>query len=381
MRKLVFMMFLLLVGTVWIAGCEGKKGQGDKEPNNSIEKAGEINLDESFPIKIHPKGDVDWFKVDLPEQGYLQIQVGEYPEELKPEVAFALYQEWEEKKENRIRGWNYLPDAVPIPEQGSYYFALKDDYDDASSEEAFQIKATFLKEFDPYEPNDTPEEAKLIKVGSVIKPAIYPVKDVDWFKVSLDEQGYLILKTNNVPREITPEVSYYVYDEWSDPKVERLRNWSKLPDACFIPDSGDYLIQLQDDYNDACSENPFDLKIEFLAEMDKAEPNNAFSDAKSINRGDTLSLAVFPRGDRDYYKINTGELENLKIKGKGFSKIVPEIKLQVLDEDNLTKLNDASRWKKLPAEFEVEKNKEYFIVIHDDYDDESSPEVFQLIVE
>lgn len=381
MRKLVFMMFLLLVGTVWIAGCEGKKGQGDKEPNNSIEKAGEINLDESFPIKIHPKGDVDWFKVDLPEQGYLQIQVGEYPEELKPEVAFALYQEWEEKKENRIRGWNYLPDAVPIPEQGSYYFALKDDYDDASSEEAFQIKATFLKEFDPYEPNDTPEEAKLIKVGSVIKPAIYPVKDVDWFKVSLDEQGYLILKTNNVPREITPEVSYYVYDEWSDPKVERLRNWSKLPDACFIPDSGDYLIQLQDDYNDACSENPFDLKIEFLAEMDKAEPNDEFSDAKSINRGDTLSLAVFPRGDRDYYKINTGELENLKIKGKGFSKIVPEIKLQVLDEDNLTKLNDASRWKKLPAEFEVEKNKEYFIVIHDDYDDESSPEVFQLIVE
>jgi hypothetical protein len=382
MKKFGNLLVLSLVVLFWIGGCGGKGGGGDKEPNNSIGEAGEITLDESFPITIEPKGDVDWFKVELSEQGYLKVQTGECPEELKLEVSFALYKEWEGEKEQRIRGWNRLPDAVFIPEGGTYYFAVKDDYDDASSGKAIQIKASFLKEFDPFEPNDKPEEAKLVKAGSVVNPAVYPVRDVDWLKVNLDEQGYLVLKSNNVPEAIVPEVSYMIYDEWADSKVKELRSWRQFPDACLIPDSGEYLIKLHDDYDDAASETPYDLKIEFLEEMDENEPNDEFSNARAINRGDTLTLAVFPEGDRDYYKIKTMEAKSLKFLAKGFSDdIIPEIKLMVLDENNPNELKEASAWKRLPADFEVEANKEYFVLLHDDYDDAGSPEAFQLIIE
>jgi len=383
MKRFGCLFVLLLIFLSWISGCGGKGGGGvgDKEPNNSIEEAGEITLDESFPMKINPKGDVDWFKVGLSEQGYLKVQAGECPEELNLEISFALYKEWEGEKENKIRGWNRLPDAMFIPGGGTYYFVVKDDYDDASSEKAIQIKASFLKEFDPFEPNNTPEEAKLVESGSIVKPAVYPIGDVDWLKVKLEGQGYLVLKTNNVPEEIIPEASYMLYNEWADPKVKEIRSWGKFPNACFISDSGEYFIKLHDDYDDALSETPYDLKIEFLEEMDKNEPNDKFGNAKSINRGDTLTLAILPVGDRDYYKIKTTESENLKFMAKGFSEIVPEIKLMVLDENNPNALREASAWKRLPADFEVEGDKEYFVLLHDDYDDAGSPEVFQLIVE
>jgi hypothetical protein len=191
-----------------------------------------------------------------------------------------------------------------------------------------------------------------------------------------------VLKSNNVPEAIVPEVSYMIYDEWADSKVKELRSWRQFPDACLIPDSGEYLIKLHDDYDDAASETPYDLKIEFLEEMDENEPNDEFSNARAINRGDTLTLAVFPEGDRDYYKIKTMEAKSLKFLAKGFSDdIIPEIKLMVLDENNPNELKEASAWKRLPADFEVEANKEYFVLLHDDYDDAGSPEAFQLIIE
>lgn len=382
MKKFGYLLVFLLILLSWIGGCGGGKAGGrEEEPNDSIGKAGEVTLGESFSMTINPKGDVDWFKVEVPEQGYLKVQAGESPEELGLEVAFALYKEWEDEKEQRIRGWNRLPDAVFIPEEGTYYFAIKDDYDDAFSKKSIQIKVNFLEEFDSYEPNNAPEEAKLVEVGSVIKPAVYPEGDVDWVKVNLEKQGYLVLKTKNVPEQINPEAYYAIYDEWADPKIKELRSWSDFPNACFIPDSGEYFIKLHDDYDDALAEKPYELKIEFLEEMDSNEPNDNFNDAKSVNRGDTLTVAIFPKKDQDYYKIRTVEAGSLKFKAKGFSEVVPEIKLMVLDKDDPTRLKGASEWKRLPASFEVKADKEYFILLHDDYDDAGSPEAFQLIIE
>src|SRR6056297_3017259 len=292
MKKVALFTLIGLLASVILTGCGGgKSGGGDKEPNNSIGEANSVSFGETFPITINPKGDVDWFKVELPEQGYLKIQAGEVPEDLGLEVAFSRYEEWEGEKEKRLRGWNRLPDAVSIQKKGTYYFAIKDDYDDAFSKEAVDIKATFLKEFDSNEPNDSPDKAAEIKIGSVVKPAIFPVGDQDWFKVSASEQGYLRIQTKNVPEGIAPEVFYATYDEWADSKVKKIRNWSHLPDACFVPDSGDYLIRLHDDYDDGSAETTFGFKVDFLEEMDKGEPNDEFKNAKPVSRGDTLTVA------------------------------------------------------------------------------------------
>ena len=174
---------------------------------------------------------------------------------------------------------------------------------------------------------------------------------------------------------------YSIFDEWADPKVKTIRDWRKMPDACFVPKAGEYYILLHDDYSDKNSEKPFDLKIDFLDEMDQSEPNDDFKEAKTINRGDTLNLAIFPTGDNDYYKIKISKGDKIKFMAKGFSNITPEIKLFVLDEKDINKLKGFSDWKKLPAEFDVESGQEYFVLVHDDYGDASSPKAFEIRVE
>ena len=278
--KLTKALTVLLV-LIFIS-CAGGKGEGDKEPNNEIDQANDITLSQPFSLTINPKGDMDWFKVNLAEQGYLKVQASQVPEEINLEIVFALYQEWEGEKEKRLRGWRRLPDALFISEAGTYYFVIKDDHDNASSGKPAQIKVDFLKEFDPTEPNNAPEQAKSVEIGTDLKIAVYPVLDQDWLKVKVEKQGYLIVKSKNVPEGITPEVKYFVFDEWADPKVKTIRDWKRLPDACFVSEVGEYFILAHDNHDNEASETPYDLKIEFLDEMDQYEPNDDFKKAISL---------------------------------------------------------------------------------------------------
>ena len=375
MKALIGLLVLIFIS------CAGGKGEGDKEPNNEIDQANDITLSQPFSLTINPKEDRDWFKVNLTEQGYLRVQASQVPEEINLEIAFALYQEWEGKKEKRLRGWRRLPDALFIPEAGTYYFVIKDDYDDASSGKPAQIKVDFLKEFDPTEPNNAPEHAKSVEIGTDLKIAVYPAEDQDWLKVKVEKQGYLTIKSKNVPEGITPEVKYFVFDEWADPKVKTIRSWKRMPDACFVSKTGDYFLLFHDDYDDGASETPYDLKIEFLDEMDQYEPNDNFEDAKTIKQGDTINLAIFPTDDQDYYKIKSSKARKIKFLAKDFSDITPEIRLYVLDTKDPNKLKHSSDWKKCPAEFDVKAGQEYFVLVHDDYDDASSPEPFEIRIE
>ncbi len=381
MKHFSVLFSIAFIFSLFLTDCKNGKTGGEKEPNNTIGEANKAVPQESFPISINPKADVDWFKMELPGQGYLKVQAGETPGNLELEVSFARYQEWEGEKEKRIRGWNRLPDAVFIPEKGTWYFAVKDNYDDAYSKETVDIRASFLKEFDNHEPNDTPEDAAVVEPGEIINPAVYPKKDQDWFQVHVKEQGYLSVQSNHVPEGIKPEVLFAVYDPWAEPKKQEIRSWHGLPDACFVPDSGNYLIKLHDDYDDGCAESTFDLKVNFIKEMDQGEPNDHFEDAKMVSRGDTLDVAIFPQEDMDYFKLENTRAGELKIAAKGFSGVVPEARLFIMDENNPEELEEVSNWKGLPATFETKVDETYFLLVHDDYDDQGSSTPFQLLIE
>lgn len=363
-----------------LISCGGGAGGSDKEPNSTIEEAVPINLGEAFSISIDPQGDYDYFMVDVKEQGYLKVQASEVPDGITPEVTFALYEEWEGQKEKHLRNWNRLPDALHIIEPGTYYIVLHDDYDDQSVSENFQIKADFLPEFDDGEPNNTVENATE-NAFTEIKLAIYPHYDVDWYKVVAPGQGYITVMSNNVPEGINPEVYYAVYDEWADPKVQELRHWRNLPDACFVADSGDYYLLFHDDYDDAGSESLMDMKIQFLEEMDKYEPNNSQEFAKTVTKGDTLSIAIYPTGDYDYFKIRLGQNEKIKLMAIGYENFTPEVILQIINPSDPNEMMNISGWQQLPAEFEISAANEYYLLFHDDYDDAGSPKPFLVRIE
>ena len=384
MYKLIKKIVLLILPAGFLLAfysCSSGSGGGDKEPNNTIQEACEFTLGEVFEISIHPQGDHDYFVTEIKEQGYLKIQASNVPEGVDIEVAFSLYEEWEATKEKRLRSWRTIPDALFISEPGTYYFVIHDSYDDNFSSEKIEIKADSVPEFDLTEPNNSAEEAKAVNINGDIKLAIYPTGDKDWIKVDAPGQGYVQIMSKNVPEGITPEIYYATYDEWDDPKVQELKGWRELPDACFLPDSGTYYLLFHDNYDDNSSEFTTDFKLKFLPEMDKYEPNNRFMEAKEVKKGDTLEIAIFPTRDHDYFKINLNEGDKVKFLVKDHENITPEVILRIVNPTNPNELMDISGWKELPAEFEVNTTQEFYILVHDNYDDNSSTKLFTIKVE
>ncbi|TYB30615.1 MAG: hypothetical protein FXF47_08250 [Candidatus Mcinerneyibacterium aminivorans] len=380
LKKSFYLILITALGLGFLLyGCGGKTGE---EPNDKITEAVKLNISDPFEMKLNPKEDIDWYKVDVNKQGYLRVSAADVPENINPEASFANYNEWEEDNEVYLRKNIKLPAAAAVFKKGTYYVKIEDDYHDKASSQSFPIKIDFVEEMDKFEPNNVPEEAKTIKDNDVIEIAVYPDKDQNWFKMKVKEQGYIAVKAKGVPEEITPEVKFAEYDEWADPKVKTLRNWDKIPAACFIPKKGEYYLCFKDDYDDNMSPETFDIKINFIAEIDKYESNDKFTEAKLLERGKVIKPAIYPRKDKDYFRFILKENKKVKFVARNNSSdITPEVKIYRIKEDNPEELTDVSSWKKCPAEFELELDQGYYLLLHDDYNDKASEETFEFKME
>ncbi len=377
-RKLTTVLFIA-IAVFFLCSCGGGS---IREPNNSIDEANQVELDKAYNMKIDEKGDVDWYSVELPSQGYLKVLAKNIPEEIVPEGAIAIYKEWQGDKGEYMKSWTKLPFAVAIHEKGTYHVAVIDNYNDNMSKEPFEIKFSFVDEFDDFELNNKPEDAKGVTLGKENKSAIYPVGDNDWFKVNTEEQGYLTVKARNVPEALELETRYVKYDEYNPDKVEVIRKYGKLPYSVAVPEPGEYFFHILDNYNDKASEQLFDWKIEFTPEMDMAEPNNDLKNAKELKEQDTLKMAIFPKGDVDVYKVAASRAGTLVLKAKDYEKIVPEVRLYMKDTTGKEKLKSVGSWEKLPAQLEIpDTQNEYFVKFIDNYNDAESPKIFTVKAE
>ncbi len=352
------------------------------EPNDEIEQANPVKLDAPFQMKIDEKGDKDWYSVDLPGQGYLKILAKNVPEELELEGAITVFEEWQSNDNKFMKSWTKIPFAAAIHEKGKYHIAIIDNYNDAMSEDKFEVKFTFIEEFDNFEPNNSPKKAERVNFNEEYKSAIYPVGDNDWFTFKTDEPGYVTVKAKNIPENLELEARYTNYDEYAADKIDVFRNYGKLPHSAAIPEPGEYYFHILDNYNDAESEKLFEWKIEFIPEMDEAEPNNKMEDAKILNTTDTINLSIFPKGDIDIYKLNVNKKGTLTVKAKGYETIVPEVHLAMKDTTGKNELKNIGKWQKLPAVLEIpDVKKEYYLKFIDNYNDAEYPEAFTVVTE
>jgi len=373
-------LLLLLIGMFTLFSCGDGVDVG--EPNDKIEEANAVKLDEPFQMKIDEKGDRDWYSVELPGQGYLKIMAKDVPEALEPEGAITIFEEWQSNENEFMKSWTEIPFATAINEKGTYHIAIIDNYNDAMSEDKFEVKFSFVEEFDDFEPNNSPKKAEKVNFDEEYKSAIYPVGDTDWFKFKTDEPGYVTVKAKNVPDELELETRYANYDEYEGDKIDVFRNYGELPHSAAVSEPGEYYFHILDNYNDAKSDKLFDWKIEFTPEMDEAEPNNNFEDAKTVDVPDTLDIAIFPKGDIDIYKLNIQKSGTLSLKAKGYEEITPEVHLAMKDTTGKNKLQKIGNWEEIPAELNIPDTKnEYYIKFIDNYNDNESPKPFKVRVE
>lgn len=373
----------LLTALVLSTACGSDPGG---EPNDSIDEAGSASLGEPFTLTIEPEGDRDWFAVEAPGPGYLDVSAGSVPEGIDLEVAFARHQKWEAEKENWLRGWEDTPVAVGVPEAGTYHVAVRDAHDDGESGEPIELRIDFLEPFDPQEPNVTPEEAVEQKLDAVVTVAVFPRGDRDWFRVEAPESGYLEVQTRDVPDGIEPEVLFSQLDEWSGERTD-LRGWSKVPAAVFLPEAGTYHVALHDDYDDARSRETFEVRFRWIESMDPGEPNGTHREATPLPStgpsGGSATMAIFPTGDQDVFRLELAEAGPVRVQASGDAdgELSLEASLYRPHPEELGEIQEVVGWTALPVELPAEQAGEHFLMVHDDYDDAASPEPFELRVE
>ncbi len=369
--RILMPAFLVFIGLA----CSSPDKPG-KEPNDSILKADPIKLDKPVKMKIDSNHDRDWFRATIPDKGYLEIGAKDVPDDLKLEVKFAEKQPWQDQKHNWYTGWNQLPEATRFHKRDTLYFAIQDNNRDANSSKEFAIKAQFTKEFDEHELNNEAANAAKPHLGEVIKSYFYPIGDKDWFQFKAKGEGYLWVKEKSSPDNIKSEAKFFRKDDMTE-ELENLTYNNRLPCAVRISEKGTYHLLLKDNNRDESSTDPIQWKVDYLKEMDTTEPNNETNKAHPASIGDTIAMAIFPKGDHDYVKLTPNQQKQVFIKANTQGDI--EGGIRIYKKAGMETKRITNR-KKLPHKTTLESGETYFVEFRDYNDDNRSPKTFPVMI-
>jgi hypothetical protein len=365
--------FLILVVLLFgPTGCSDPSS-GTGEPNDSILDAGLLENERAVSMRIDSSGDRDWFAIALEGDGYVELGTKRVPEKLQLRARFAEKTPWKARKKNWLGDWDTLPRTKLFREIDTAYFVVRDKRG-GSSKKAFRIRAKFVEEFDEHEPNDEGEEAVKIDLEESMRSYVYPRGDRDLFRIDLERTGYLRARAEATPDELGAEVRF-LRREASAGRLLPISGYRKFPAAASINEEGEYFVELGDDHDDAQSRKPIEWGLEFVPQMDSTEPNARWKDAHPLLLGKPLKIALFPKGDRDHFRIVPRRSMELRLEAKDAQGVTPQLQLV---RDGESGHENLSEWKGLPADFSLEGGEEYFLILRAKGDEGGSPDPFIL---
>lgn len=229
------------------------------EPNDTAAQATALRPDGAVALNILPKGDADWFKVDVEEPGELYVTVDDGPKSL--DITFRVF----DADRKDLTGWipayakGGLTDGrVDLAAPGAYFIEVRDAYNDERSAEPATLATRFTPTLSSAEPNDTFGTAtEVALVGSSIAH-ILPLGDADWHVFYVPQPGTLDVTIDSVPEEL--DVTYRIFDG----DQRDLTGWIPAPrkggvttGSTKLESPGWYWMEIRDAYNDARSPQPF----------------------------------------------------------------------------------------------------------------------------
>jgi hypothetical protein len=115
------------------------------EPNDTVETATPLVLEQAIQANILPRNDADWYRLEIPKQGALEVAITDMPSEL--DVTFQV---WGANKKV-VHGWRSVQKAgndhvtgVDLPASGTYYLEVRDGHNNARSSEPYTLRARLV---------------------------------------------------------------------------------------------------------------------------------------------------------------------------------------------------------------------------------------------
>jgi len=231
------------------------------------------------------------------------------------------------------------------------------------------------------EPNDTPEGATRIDIGTTVSASILPRGDGDLYIVELTHQGELTARFSKVPAEI--DIAFRILNEagaqvwgWQGAKAngQVFEAWADIK----VP--GSYVIEVRDGLNNAASPEVYTLTPLFIPTADTGELNDRKEDATAIDWNQQIAANILPRGDGDLYGLDLDKQGELQVR---FTAVPPEIDIafRVLNEDGA----QVWGWQGAPAsgeDFEawadIKTPGRYLVEVRDGLNNARSPQPYRM---
>ena len=324
------------------------------EPNNSREKASVVKAGITIKGTIFPKGDHDWYKLEVPKgkRGRLVVSLEDVSFDYCPYVSIFDSTGKEIGKHTRPEGTPLLT-SVHVISQGMFWVMLRDgnkgkgehgynsDFDNRFSPEPYNLSLEFREVVDENEVNDELNKATSVILGKDIYGTIYPHGDKDYYKVSMPKgkRGWLSIEVKDLDRTINPHLE--IYDEKGGNRRQFYRadgeelNWKMavagetfnvlFRDGCHGRGEHGYNSQ----FDNCLSPRPYTIRFVFTEQKDDFEPNDDFANATAIGLEKNIRGLIYPRRDKDYYKfsIPKGARGTIKLSFTGATSLSPHLEL------------------------------------------------------
>ena len=196
------------------------------EPNDSIGTAYPIVLGEDIRETILPRGDVDWFRFDIPGRSRLAVTITEVAPEL--DIMMRVWDDDNRVYHNWIRPLRAGADTEGVIDfalAGRYYLEVRDDGDDARSTQPYLLRTQLTPVVDVHDQNDSIGQADHIRRGVPVQGTILPVRDRDWYRLEVDQVTRLHVHLSGGAPEMT--LAFRVWN--ADNRV--VLNWQRAPAA------------------------------------------------------------------------------------------------------------------------------------------------------
>jgi hypothetical protein len=227
------------------------------ELNNSFGQAAPIELDQEVVAKIRPRGDVDYFRLEVPAGGVLDLAVDPVPAAL--DLDLWAYQGMQQQIAGRT-------DSVPgqgvflsvLVDQGTYYLAIEDSWHDAQSADPYTLVAS-LDTSDPYEPNGVLSDAAPIPFSQELTAKIRPVGDLDHYRFDVALAGMLTVDISSVPAGIQAVLT--LYDDQQTPIGSKTGADGQAVSEVFAVEPGTHYLRIEDQWGNGESTEAYGFGV------------------------------------------------------------------------------------------------------------------------
>ena len=279
---------------------------GAQDNNDSFATADLINFGQTVSGAIDPEGDIDYYEVNVTTPGVIEAELSSIPN------GFTY----------RVTIFDSLPDEISsaegsateaavadqlVCETGTYYVRVNESggFDnDQASPVPYELTVTF-DDSDEQECNNSFSTASLISFGETQVASIYDEGDFDYYEVNVTTPGVIEAELSSIPNGFTYRVT--IFDSLPDEisSAEGSATEAAVADQ-LVCETGTYYVRVNESGgfdNDQASPVPYELTVTF-DDSDEQECNNEFSDASTIEFGETQIASIYDDGDFDYYKVN-----------------------------------------------------------------------------